>query len=423
MKLIIYSSNFEPELTGIGKYNGEMASKFVELGVDTHVVTAPPYYPEWRIHDTYKNGWSKQVLDNGVTVHRSPIYVPRSMSFLKRLLHLMSFALSSVPNLFKMVFSRPDVVMVVQPSLFCAPAALLFCAVTGARSVMHVQDFELEAMLGSGMSGGRKRWSIFRKFETFLMRRFDLVSSISYSMLEKAKSKGVDEDRLIHFPNWVDTSAINPSRSGDALRQRWGINPDDKVILYAGNLGNKQGLEIVLDAAEALIGEPAYKFLIVGSGTSEKRLKESAAARNLTNVEFKPLQPLEVLPEMLAMADVHLVVQKRGVADAVLPSKLTSILSIGGHALITAEPQTELGQIAKRHKGIFTMVEPEHPEAFTKALIACANADTRTPNPVARKFALDYLNIHSVINKYLEDIQLRIAKGLIYEKASRKHDE
>lgn len=404
VKLIIYSSNFAPELTGIGKFNGELAARLVDHRVETHVITAPPYYPEWQVHENYRNFWSRQVLENGVVVHRSPIYVPKVVTTAKRLLHLMSFAITSIFNLVKFLLSRPDVVIVVQPSFFCAPATLVFCALTRAKSVMHIQDFELDAMLGLGMSSGSKRWDLFRKLETFIMRRFDMVSSISFSMLEKAKKKGVDDDKLVLFPNWADTKTTNPGISGADFRAKWGVLPGEKVVLYAGNLGNKQGLEIVLEVAEAYLADSKVKFFIVGSGTSESRLKALAAEKKLTNLEFKPLQPYELLPQMLAMADVHLVVQKKGVADSVLPSKLTAILAAGGHALVTAEAGTELGKIANVFPGIYRLVAPENTALFIKALDECLVADTSAANTVAREYAVDNLNKDRVIDRFVSQL-------------------
>lgn len=404
MKFLLYSINHSPELTGIGKYNGELAVDFSNRGINTHVVTALPYYPEWEIHKGYKNGWSKQ-QDKGVTVYRCPLYVPERVTTLKRLMHLFSFALSSGLRLLTLLKLKPDVLFIVQPTLFCTPAALLYCKLTGAKSVMHIQDFEIDAMFGLGMMREGFVARLAKKAECWLMWRFDVVSTISYSMMANAKNKGVDENKLCLFPNWADVGFVTPAVDGSVLKEEWGFSADDTVVLYAGNMGKKQGLEIVLDAAESLISDSSIHFVMVGAGVHIDALKADTLARGLSNVHFKPLQPWERVPEMLAMADIHLVVQKCGAADAVLPSKLTNILSAGGHAIVTAEQETELGMLADKFPDIYERIEPEDASLLVAALKKMLAQNLRSYNKVARDYAVEYLSRDKILGRFEEDMR------------------
>lgn len=407
MKFLLHSINYSPELTGIGKYNGELASELATHDVDVHVLTAPPYYPEWKRHTGYKNRYSIQ-RNAGVTVYRCPLYVPSDVTTLKRLLHLFSFAVSSALRLLTLIRLRPDVVFLVQPTLFCAPFALLYSKIVGAKTVLHIQDFEVDAMFGLGMAGGSEAGAakrLVRRIESWLMNRFDRISSISYSMLENAERKGVPTEKQLFFPNWSDTDFVHPDIDASDLRQRWGYSPEDKLVLYSGNMGKKQGLEIILEAAKALGQDDKVKFIIIGSGVFEKTLKAMVKDQRLTNVTFKPLQPWEDVPKILVMADVHLVVQKRGAADAVLPSKLTNILAAGGHALVTAEEFTELGKIEKKFNGIYQRVEPENVDDFIDGLKILLASDTRKPNSIARQYAVNNLNQQAVIGRFAEDVK------------------
>jgi colanic acid biosynthesis glycosyl transferase WcaI len=232
------------------------------------------------------------------------------------------------------------------------------------------------------------------------MQRFDIVSSISHSMLAKAQLKGVTEQDLLFFPNWSDTSFVHPQVDGRQLRADWGVAPSDKIVLYSGNIGQKQGLEVVLEAAAAFVNQPEVKFIIIGNGAYREELARQAAALKLTNVLFKPLQAWELVPQILVMTDVHLVVQKKGVADAVLPSKLTNILAAGGHALVTAEPNTELGELAKRYPGIYNCVEPENSTAFIEALKRCLATDTGVTNTIARNYAVSHIDGTQVLKNF-----------------------
>lgn len=416
MKFLLYSINHAPELTGIGKYNGEMMQALSQQGIDCLVVTAPPYYPEWQVHGGFNNGYSTE-LQGKVRVLRNPLYVPNTVTTLKRLVHLASFALSSFGRLLTLLREKPDVVMLVQPTLFCAPGALIYSALTGAKTILHIQDFEVDAMFGLGMAGkdsvtpspGATAQPSLKKrlvlgVERWLMNRFDKVSSISHSMLAKASQKGVAKEKLLFFPNWSDTGFVNPDVDSSVLRAQWGYAPNDKIVLYSGNIGQKQGLEIVLEAAAAFADQPQVKFVIIGNGAYRETLAAEAASRGLQNLEFKPLQAWELVPQILVMTDVHLVVQKKGVADAVLPSKLTNILAAGGHALVTAEQSTELGELARRVPGIYHCVEPEDNNAFINGLHQCLVQDTRSTNTIARQYAVDHINSEQVLARFAEEL-------------------
>jgi colanic acid biosynthesis glycosyl transferase WcaI len=413
MVFLLYSINYSPELTGIGKYNGELSPAMSRAGLDMHVVTAPPYYPEWVINESFHNRYTVANDENGVTIYRCPLYVPAKVTTLKRLVHLSSFAITSAFRLFSLWRVKPDVLFLVQPTLFCAPFALLFCKLRGTKSILHVQDYEIDAMfgLGLGQSGFIKK--MVKGIERWLMSKFDVVSSISYSMLDNARKKGVPEDKLLFFPNWADTNFVHPDVDSSALRAEWGFAEEDKIVLYSGNLGQKQGLEIVIDAALAFKDQPHVKFVIIGSGAYRDTLEQMALDKGISNIQFKPLQPWELVPQILVMADVHLVVQKKGVADAVLPSKLTNILAAGGHALVTAEQNTELGKISALYPGIYQLVEPEDPAAFIQGLATLLSTDTKTTNQLARHYAVENINKDKVIQRFIQNLEQITKSGSI----------
>ncbi|WP_339726234.1 glycosyltransferase WbuB [uncultured Paraglaciecola sp.] len=412
MKFILNSLNYSPELTGIGKYNGEMCPELVKRGIEVKAMVAPPYYPEWQVHDGFINGWYSKSFEQGVIVHRCPLYVPKQATTVKRIIHLSSFAFTSGLALLGQLFKKPDVIFLVQPTLFCAPIVLLIGKLTGAKTIMHIQDFEIDAMLGLGMAGTEqgKVGKFAKTIERWLLSKFDAVSSISYSMLDNAKRKGVADDKLLLFPNWSDTDFVTPNTSGDKLKQEWGFSPTDQIVLYAGNIGKKQGLEVVLEAAQHYLDQPSIKFVFVGAGAHVDELKNMANNLHLTNVHFLPLQPWERVPEMLALANIHLVVQKKGAADAVLPSKLTNILSAGGHALVTAESDTELGKLAKTFDGIYQCVEPENLQAFLGGLAKMFELDLSHHNTVARQYAEEYLAKDKILDKFVEDLQQLVSQ-------------
>lgn len=403
MRLLIYGLNYAPERTGVGKYTGEMAEWLQGRGHQVRVVTAPPYYPAWKVGAEYR-GWSyRRESIHGVDVFRCPLWVPETPNGVRRLLHLLSFAVSSIPVMVRQIFWRPDGIFMIEPTLFCAPWALVTARLANAKAWLHIQDFEVEAFFGLGFSSGGCLKKCVTAVEGGLMRRFDRVSSISRQMVGRLSTFGIPEGRTSIVPNWVDTDRIRPGVRGRAFREEWGLAPDRRIVLYAGSMGTKQGLEMVLETAGALQSNaPDILFLMVGDGSAKEGLVQRAHELNLQNVLFKPPQSPEDFPALLTLADIHLVVQKKGVAEAFMPSKLTGILAAGGMAIITADEDTELGRLVRNNPGIAVLVPPENQSLFQEALRSELSKDRNDVgiNQVARKYAERYLATDEILSQF-----------------------
>lgn len=204
MKLLIYGLNFAPELTGIGKYTGEMVRWLAQRGHDVRVVTAPPYYPEWQVQAGYSSArYSRerwQAEGGEALVWRAPLWVPKKPSGAKRIVHLASFAASSLPVMLSQWRWSADVVFTVMPTLLCAPAALLTARLMGAKSWLHIADFEVDAAFDMGILRSRGARRAALAFERGLLRRFDRVSTISERMMERLAAKGVTDARRVFSP-------------------------------------------------------------------------------------------------------------------------------------------------------------------------------------------------------------------------------
>ena len=368
MRILIVGINYAPELTGIGKYSGEMAEWLVAAGHEVRVVTAPPYYPEWRVAEGYGAWRYAREIRNGVAIWRCPIWVPTQPSGLKRLLHLVSFALSSLPVMFIQVFWRANVIITIEPPLFCAPAAWVCARLSGAKAWMHVQDFEVDAAFELGILRAPWLRTMVSKLESWLMRRFDRVSTISPNMVRRLIQKNVVQEKTVFFSNWVDIDAIFPLNTPSTMRQQLGIATDCCVALYSGNMGEKQGLEIVLESAVRLAAKTDIQFVLCGDGAVRQRLQQKYAG--LPNVQWLPLQPLERLNELLNMANIHLLPQRSGAEDLVMPSKLTGMLASGRPVVATANKGT---QIAEALLDCGLLVEPDNIELFANAILQLAS--------------------------------------------------
>ena len=400
MKILLISTNYSPELTGTGKYSGEMLDWLVEQNHEVRVVCAPPYYPQWQIGEGYSS-W-KYKIENSLNkkVYRCPLWVPAKPSGLKRLTHLASFALSSFPIVLKQIFWKPDVVICIEPPLFNSFSAIITSKLSGAKSILHIQDFEVDAAFELGIVKAGWLKSFIYAVERFLMNRFDRVSTISEAMLDKLNKKGVDSIKQLFFPNWVDTAFIYPLENPSIYRAELNISLSKAVALYSGNMGEKQGLEIVIQAAKELENEN-IQFIMCGSGSALERLK--VLAKDLKNIIWLPLQPLERLNDFLNVADIHLLPQQAGAADLVMPSKLTGMLASGRPIIATADVYT---QVEKVVQGCGVVVAPGDNTAFSQSIKTLSeDVELRERLGVkARKYADNNLQYEVIMKKFEKEL-------------------
>ncbi|HZT20321.1 MAG TPA: WcaI family glycosyltransferase [Dongiaceae bacterium] len=370
MRLLIHGLNHAPEPTGIGKFTGEMAAWLAARGHQVRVVTTPPYYPAWRIGEGYSGWrWRRETVE-GALVYRCPLYVPAAPRGATRVLHLASFALSSLPVvLWQAISFRPQVLIAVAPALVSAPGARLAAALGRAPAWLHIQDFEIDAAFSLGLVSGGAVKRLALGAEAWLLRRFHRVSSITPAMVVKLAEKHVLAERRRLFPNWVDTRAIAPGES--ALRRELALPDGAVVALYAGNMGEKQGVETLADVAAALSGSPVV-LLLAGAGAAAPRLK--AATSGFPHVRWLPLQPVERLGDLLNAADLHLLPQRADAADLVMPSKLAFMLASGRPVVAGAAPGTAL---ARAIEGAGIAVAPGDAAAMAEAALSLARAPER----------------------------------------------
>ena len=258
MKILVHTVFYRPELTGVAKYTTELCEWLIGQGHQVSVVAPPPYYPQWKIQSSYR-GWryASEVV-GGVSVRRCPIWIPERPGGLGRIAYGLSFALTSLPVMIFEALRGADLVIMIEPSLFNSPGALVAARVARAILWLHIQDFELDLAYNLGQIRRGRRFA--EKIESWVMRRFDVVSSISARMLGKAHVKGVPSDSLYLFPNSVDLSAIRPLPHASPLREQLAIPAGRIVALFSGSLGAKQGVDTVVDAARVLRTNQTFCF-------------------------------------------------------------------------------------------------------------------------------------------------------------------
>ena len=400
MKILICGINYAPDLTGIGKYTGEMGSWLAKNGHDVDVITGMPYYPQWKVDAAYKKRWWHKENIEGVKVYRCPLYVPGKVSSLKRIIHEFSFVLSTLPVWIKKMFSKKyDVVISVSPPFHLGILPLLYAKLRGTKIVTHIQDLQVDVAKELNMINNQRLLNTMFAMEKFILKGSSAVSTISKGLLNKIKDKGILAANCLLFPNWVDETIIRPVTKEKSLRSEFGLSHEDKVILYSGNLGEKQGLENIIEAAKSFREDPSVKFVIVGSGGGELKLKETVKEAGLSNILFHPLVSYEKLSALLAMADLHLVLQKKNAADLVMPSKLTSILAAGGCPLVTASEGSTLHKlIHKNEMGI--VVEPDDHALLARGIRFALDNSLEKFRSNARYYASRYLSKEVILGNW-----------------------
>lgn len=391
LRILFVVLNFSPEPTGTGKFTGEFAQHLSRQGHDVRVICAPPYYPWWKLDAKHSSFFYRRERLGAISILRCPLYVPAKPTKLRRIIHLVSSGLSLLPTVLFTKGFKPDLVFNVQPTLATSLAATLHATAAGSPLWLHVQDLEIAAGKQLRMippfllrlAGGIERW---------IYSRCKGISTISGAMATRLMERGSPVVPQV-FPNWVDTKAIRPIES-DSYRRELGFAPDDIVALYAGNLGEKQGLEIILGAARRLASDPKLRFVLAGDGSAKDRLMELAQGQ--ANVRFLPLQPAERMNEFLAFGDIHLVPQKAGVGDLVMPSKMTAILAAGRPVVVTASPEDELAEVADQC-GISVL--PGDTTGFANAIRQLAHdAEYRRElGAQARTYAIDNLSACAIL--------------------------
>jgi len=324
--------NYPPEPTGISPYTGAMARGLAERGFHVRAITAHPHYPEWRVSAGYGQ-WSRNELLSGVHVHRVRHYVPRPPTGIRRLLSEVTFGLRAAFA----QWGKPDAIVFISPAMFSSCIAMVRARVLHRRTptVVWVQDLYSLGLSETGQGSGIVT-SITKRAEGWLLRRADKVVVIHDRFARRViEDFHLQPERVEVIRNWTHLPPSPDIDREQARRERgWG---DETVVLHAGNMGVKQGLDNVIAAAQLADHRRSnVRFVLLGSGSERDRLR--AAAAGLERIEFVDSLPDDKFVATLTAADILLVNELPGVAEMAVPSKLTSYFAAGRPVLAATDP-------------------------------------------------------------------------------------
>jgi colanic acid biosynthesis glycosyl transferase WcaI len=373
MRIIVWGINYAPEFTGIAPHSLALCEFLLEQGHDVEMVSSFPYYPTWQKRAEDRGRLYRTDIVNGVPVHRCWHFVPARVSALKRIIHEGSFVFTS--TLRALFLRSPDVFVVVSPPLLLGVAAWFVGKLKRAPFVFHVQDMQPDAAVGLGML--KQSWFTRALYglEAFAYRHAARVSGITRGMLATFRSKGVAELKLIYFPNAISLKNDEPPPQRGEFRKRHGFAIDEFLAVYAGNLGVKQGLEVLLETA-ALLREQRIRFLICGDGAQREALAARAREMELPNFSMLPLQKGRDYRALLVDADVCFITQQAGAGNSFFPSKLLGLLAESKPVVTVAAPECELARSLEEGK-FGVNVPPGQPAELAAVLDALAKDPQR----------------------------------------------
>jgi colanic acid biosynthesis glycosyl transferase WcaI len=392
--------NFYPESTAIGLYSTQLAQYLEDHEIQLDVITAFPYYPQWKIASEYQNkpSYLKEELGN-INVYRYKQYVPANPTFLKRIIHILSFTWGSFWNLWKI--KKCDVVISIVPFTSSTLLGYIQKRRFSAKSWIHIQDFEFDAAFQSGLtkSGEQKGGMLYRFLmwvEKSLFSKADKVSTISHTMIEKLKKKTTAPTYFL--PNWIDEKQMDPAF---AKAHSYLTSPKFK-ILYSGNIGDKQDWDFFMKFAQE-IDDKRFEIIIVGDGSKRAWLEEEI--KSYPAISLYPPVPYEKLSDLLCSADVHILFQKPEVLDTVMPSKILGMMASAKPSIITGHAQSEVATSMSLSQGGYYSSEKEVSTVVSQ-LEALANSPdiSKEMGIKARKYVVSNFAKNQILDSFLKEL-------------------
>jgi colanic acid biosynthesis glycosyl transferase WcaI len=407
LDILILGHNYAPEPVGIAPYTTGMAQMLAASDHHVRVICGVPSYPHWAVMKGYARRGVTHGCEEGVEVTRLPHFVPLVPRGWLRALHHLSFAMLVVRASYRACRQRrPDVIVAIAPSLMSTIVARVFAVCIRRPLWIHVQDLEVDVAQATGLlPGGRFSATLLRIVERWALSG-DRVSSISPAMCARLAAKQIVAQDIREFRNWADPAIACREHGESSYRQEWGINRPH-VVLYSGNIAAKQGVEIVVETAHRCAHRGDIQFVICGNGANRAALEDAAQG---SGILIRDLQPIERLPELLALATVHILPQIAGAADLVLPSKLPNMLASGRPVIATAEEGTG---IAGELFGAGLITPPHDAAALADAIEQLLDDPERCAamGLEGRRLARERWNRDAILDAFGRDLRTLVAEA------------
>jgi colanic acid biosynthesis glycosyl transferase WcaI len=365
MHILIIGTLYEPDLGPSAPLFTLLAENLVRRGHQVTVITMVPHYPSGQVSSAFRGKWVWRTNENGVSVIRVGFpSVDRSNLTKRSIQYLFYQVIATITGLAQ----NYEVVLAANPFLTVWLPFAWLAVIKNKPSVYSVQDVYPDVGITLGVFHRKSIIKAARWLESYCLRHSYEVQIISDSFRPGLRALGVPDKKMTLIYNWVDTGMIRVLPKDNAFAQKFHL-VDHFVVLYAGNIGMSQGLENVLVAAEQLTAYKDLKFVFVGDGKGKDLLEEQCQQQNIKNIQFIPFQPRQYLAEVLASADIELIMLKKGIGIQSLPSKTFSAMASGRPIIASLDENSETWRLINR-AGAGLCVPPENPSALAKAILS-----------------------------------------------------
>ncbi len=376
MNLLILTQYFPPEVGAPQNRLFELAVRLKKLGVNVIVLTAMPNYPQMKIYKGYENkNYCFEEIE-GIPVHRSSIYLPKSKSIVQRLLNYFSFVYSSA-KIGNSKIGAVDVIMCESPPLFLGYSALYLKRKKRAKLIFNVSDLWPESAEKLGVVTNQWMLKLAYSLEEKLYQKSILVTGQTQGIC-KSINQRFPSVKTYWLPNGVDVYYYNPLTVSGNWRADNGFSDKDVLFLYAGIIGLAQGLEIILSAAEALKEQTSIKFILLGSGPEKEKLQLIKQTKQLNNVYFFDAVSKVKMPEIVKASDVSIIpLRKLELFLGAIPSKIFENLAMEKPIILAVDGEARELFVNQGQCALFS--EPENVEDLVK------NIQLLASDPLLRK--------------------------------------
>ena len=406
--ITIVTGFYFPEDTAIGLYTTQFSKFLVKQGYEVKVITGFPNYPQWKIHDQYKNlHYFYTENHEYIEIIRYKQYVPSKVTFKGRVLMMLSLFYGTFRNLSKI--KKSDVIICIVPFTISILPSVLLSRRTKSKLWVHIQDFEFDLALDSGII---KKESVFFNlfkrivfgFERKMLNSADVISSISYSMQDKILQKSNQTDPY-YFPNWVSSEKINPTTSS----QHRFINPKVFTLLYSGNIGDKQDWGFLEKLCAFIHPDDHIEIVIVGDGGFKNNLTEML--QTFSFVKFFDPIPYDQLNDLLCSADVHFLFQKPEVVDTIMPSKILGMMASSKPSIVSGNKNSEVATIMSQSEGGFYFSQNDSVSSIYTTILELKNnaALGEQMGAKARNYILEKFSEEKILANFEERLKHLVA--------------